>query len=168
VLDLNESSVETVSSAGFPAYQQSLFPKPNLFMKDLYKLILPIGFVATIGACAPYPPHPNQPQGPQAQQAPPKTPEQTAADEKQRQIDESRRRLEREEARRRQKEREANNPTPPAPTKPSYPTATSVPGKEGFVFNPYTQNIVDVKGIASGKLVRDPEDSNPDHKFRVP
>ena len=43
-----------------------------------------------------------------------------------------------------------------------------IPGKEGFVFNPYTNNPVDVRGIPSGTLVRDPQDPNKDHKFRVP
>ena len=146
-------------------------------MKDLSKLILPLGFVALIGACAPYPPYPGQGTNQAQAQAKPvvKTPQQTAADEKQRQIAESRRRLEREEARRlknESQESQRSNPTTPKtqpkPTKPKYPSATAVPGKPGFVFNPYTQNIVDVKGIGSGKLVRDPEDNNPAHKFRVP
>lgn len=61
---------------------------------------------------------------------------------------------------------------PPVPSviapKPNYPTAASIPSRPGFVFNPYTQNLVNVKGIASGKLVRDPEDSNKEHMFRVP
>lgn len=137
-------------------------------MKDLPKLLLPLGFAALIGACAPYPPYPGDyPRGQQA--AAPQTPQQTAADEEQRQIDESRRRLQREEAKRRQRERDSSAAaSPKPPSKPKYPTATAVPGKEGFVFNPYTQNIVDVKGIASGKLVKDPEDSDPTHKFRVP
>jgi len=58
--------------------------------------------------------------------------------------------------------------TSPVTGKKNYPTAAPVPGKEGFVFNPYTHNIVDVKGIASGKLCRDPEDTDQTHKFRVP
>ncbi len=61
-------------------------------------------------------------------------------------------------------------PTPPQPTqgRKQYLTAAPVPGKEGFVFNPYTHNIVDVKGIPPGKLCRDPEDPDQSHKFRVP
>ena len=55
-------------------------------------------------------------------------------------------------------------PTPPA----TYPYATKVPGKQGFVFNPYTKNQVDVRGIPQGTLVRDPYDSDKTHKFRVP
>ncbi len=64
-------------------------------------------------------------------------------------------------------------PTTPEPevTKPDpakYRTASAVPGKEGFVFNPWTNKQVDVRGIESGQLVRDPEDNDPTHKFRIP
>ncbi|MFC5051647.1 hypothetical protein ACFPK9_13670 [Rubritalea spongiae] len=56
-----------------------------------------------------------------------------------------------------------------APTAPStYPYATKVPNKPGFVFNPYTKNQVDVRGIPEGTLVRDPYDNDKTHKFRVP
>ena len=138
-------------------------------MKDLSKLIiLPLGVVALVGACAPYPPYPGD--GPlQAQRVQPKTPEQSVADEKQRKLEESRARMRREEARR-ERDRQNDNPTASnkPKEKPKYPTAASVPGKPGFVFNPYTHNIVDVKGIGSGKLVKDPEDGDATHKFRVP
>ena len=46
--------------------------------------------------------------------------------------------------------------------------AAPVPGKTGFVYNPYTHNQVDVRGIPSGTKVRDPHDSNPSHIFKVP
>ena len=46
--------------------------------------------------------------------------------------------------------------------------AAPVPNKKGFVYNPYTHNQVDVRGIPSGTKVRDPHDSNPAHVFRVP
>jgi len=59
-------------------------------------------------------------------------------------------------------------PTPPPTIKPKYRTAVKIPGKLGFVYNPWTNKAVDVRGIPSGELVRDPQDSNPDHKFRVP
>lgn len=65
------------------------------------------------------------------------------------------------------------DPTPkpePAPVdkpKPKYPTSTSIPGKDGHVFNPYTNNPVDVRGIPSGSLVTDPNDGE-GRKFRVP
>ena len=60
-------------------------------------------------------------------------------------------------------------PTVPDIVKPKViKYAAMVPGKEGFVFNPYTSNQVDVRGIPSGTKVRDPHDANPAHIFRVP
>lgn len=49
-----------------------------------------------------------------------------------------------------------------------YRVAEKIPGKDGFVFNPFTNSMVDVRGIPPGTLVRDPNDENPDHFFRVP
>ncbi|MFT5905089.1 MAG: hypothetical protein ACI9E1_000679 [Cryomorphaceae bacterium] len=46
--------------------------------------------------------------------------------------------------------------------------AKIVPGKPGFVFNPFTNGMVDLRGIPAGTKVRDPSDPNPDHIFRVP
>ena len=56
------------------------------------------------------------------------------------------------------------------PIKPpsKYRTAMVIPGKPGFVFNPWTNKSVDVRGIPSGTLIRDPNDGDPTHKFRVP
>ena len=48
------------------------------------------------------------------------------------------------------------------------PTAKLLDRRPGFVFNPYTGNIVDVRGLASGLLVRDPEDPDKAHTFYVP
>lgn len=134
-------------------------------MKDITKVILlPMGCAAVIGACAPYPPYP----GPQPPLAP-GAEHPSTMDARQRQMEEERRRIAREEAGRRREERaDRNDSTPSKPKPKKYPTAAAVPGKPGFVFNPYTHNIVDVKGIDAGKLVRDPEDNDPDHKFRVP
>lgn len=42
--------------------------------------------------------------------------------------------------------------------KSKYPTAIPVPGKPRFVFNPFTQNHVNVDGIPSGTKVIDPHD----------
>lgn len=131
-------------------------------------ILLPLGAAVLVGACAPYPPAPFR-RAPWSQQKPPG--EQTITSEEQRQIEENRKRLEQEEADKRLAESGQYNQLPSggaATTKTNYPTAAAVPGKPGFVFNPYTQNIVDVKGIPSGKLCRDPEDPNPSHKFRVP
>lgn len=59
-------------------------------------------------------------------------------------------------------------PNPPV-VKPSVVKfAAPVPNKAGFVYNPFTHNQVDVRGIPSGTKVRDPHDANPAHIFRVP
>lgn len=70
---------------------------------------------------------------------------------------------------------EVPGPTVPGGPRPNtdpndsgHPYATKIPGKEGFVFNPFTNNPVDVRGIPSGTLVRDPQDPDESHKFRVP
>jgi hypothetical protein len=56
-----------------------------------------------------------------------------------------------------------------SPTKPEYPYANKVPGKDGFVFSPYNQKVVDVRDIPSGTLVQDPTYPPADKKyFRVP
>ncbi len=48
-------------------------------------------------------------------------------------------------------------PKPTTPEKkPEYKFASKVPGKEGFVFSPYNNKVVDVRDIPSGTLVQDP------------
>jgi hypothetical protein len=54
-------------------------------------------------------------------------------------------------------------------SKPEYPYANKVPGKDGFVFSPYNQKVVDVRDIPSGTLVQDPTYPAAEKKyFRVP
>ena len=53
--------------------------------------------------------------------------------------------------------------------KPEYSYASKVPGKEGFVFSPYNNKVVDVRDIPSGTLVQDPTYPAAEKKyFRVP
>ena len=52
--------------------------------------------------------------------------------------------------------------------RPEYPVAIAVPGKPGLVFNPHTNGIVDVRGVNPGTLVKDPQDPDQSHMFRVP
>jgi len=66
-------------------------------------------------------------------------------------------------------------PTTPGPEGPKPPEkrdfafANKVPGKEGFVFSPYNNKVVDVRDIPSGTLVQDPTYPAADKKyFRVP
>jgi hypothetical protein len=58
---------------------------------------------------------------------------------------------------------------PPAPPSPqisdAHPVASPVPGKPGFVFSPFTNRIIDVKGILPGTAVMDPESNR---IFRLP
>ncbi len=50
-----------------------------------------------------------------------------------------------------------------------YQFANKVPGKEGFVFSPYNNKVVDVRDIPSGTLVQDPTYPPAEKKyFRVP
>jgi hypothetical protein len=60
--------------------------------------------------------------------------------------------------------------TPPVePKRTDYPFANKVPGKEGFVFSPYNNKVVDVRDIPSGTLVQDPTYPASEKKyFRVP
>lgn len=58
---------------------------------------------------------------------------------------------------------------PPAPDATPLPTAIPVPGKEGLVFSPYNNKLIDVKGMAPGRLVADPTYPMSERKFfRVP
>ena len=70
---------------------------------------------------------------------------------------------------------EPTTPTTTEKTKPStepkrdYTFANKVPGKEGFVFSPYNNKVVDVRDIPSGTLVQDPTYPASEKKyFRVP
>ncbi|NWK54353.1 hypothetical protein HW115_01930 [Verrucomicrobiaceae bacterium N1E253] len=142
------------------------------------KAFLPLGLALLVGACSPfYPkPHPNNPgtQTPSGQ--PTLTPEQQKILEQSQQgngvagVDAAGNPTGVDSTVLTPGSDGNTSPTPPTNTngKKNYPTASPVPGKPGFVFNPYTHNIVDVKGIASGKLCRDPEDPDETHKFRVP
>ncbi len=48
------------------------------------------------------------------------------------------------------------NKPPVEEKRTDYAFANKVPGKEGFVFSPYNNKIVDVRDIPSGTLVQDP------------
>jgi len=52
----------------------------------------------------------------------------------------------------------ASSKPKPKPKKKVYPKATPVPGKDGYVFSPYNNKVINVGGIPSGQLVKDPED----------
>jgi CCR4-NOT transcriptional regulation complex NOT5 subunit len=56
----------------------------------------------------------------------------------------------------------SSTPAPETPKPPTeekradYKFANKVPGKEGFVFSPYNNKVVDVRDMPSGTLVQDP------------
>jgi hypothetical protein len=49
------------------------------------------------------------------------------------------------------------NPDKPKVKIQEYPVAAEVPGRPGFVFSPFNNKVVDVKGIPAGTLVADPQ-----------
>ncbi len=61
------------------------------------------------------------------------------------------------------------SPKPTEQKRSDYAFANKVPGKEGFVFSPYNNKVVDVRDIPSGTLVQDPTYPAAEKKyFRVP
>jgi hypothetical protein len=63
----------------------------------------------------------------------------------------------------------SDSPKPAEPKRADYQFANKVPGKEGFVFSPYNNKVVDVRDIPSGTLVQDPTYPPSEKKyFRVP
>ena len=60
--------------------------------------------------------------------------------------------------------------TPPIVEKRAdYPVASKVPGKDGYVFSPFNNKLIDVKDMPSGTLVSDPTYPESAKKFfRVP
>lgn len=152
-------------------------------MKIAFSTLLTVAGCALVTSC--YPPYPPDMDPRAHRQVPPPVQKDTTTvnDEGQRQLDEARRRLEEENRMKNPGMQPGiDQPTiqPPTVHQPdtnlppvnppttTYQYASKVPGKAGYVFNPFTQNQVDVRGIPSGTLVRDPNDSNPSHKFRVP
>ena len=60
-------------------------------------------------------------------------------------------------------------PQPPSKPRNEYVYANKVPGREGFVFSPYNNKVIDVRGYTSGQLVMDPTYPPSEKKyFRVP
>ncbi len=50
----------------------------------------------------------------------------------------------------------------------NHPFGMVLPGRPGYILNPYTNTIVDVRGLPVGTLVRDPRDPVKRRAFRVP
>ena len=127
-------------------------------------------FCVLLASCYPVNEGPGRkPQGPQAGQTPPLTPEQQKA----KAAEELKKKEEAKKLAELKKQEEPNNggiggttgggttdpgktPPPPPKEKTDYQYANKVPGKEGFVFSPYNNKVIDVRDIPSGQLVQDP------------
>ena len=142
----------------------------NLMKSPIFLPCIAAG-IGLLASCYPIPDEPRNGQ--------PQPSETTVTAEQQRRIEEQRERMRQEAARRQQQERqtetqprETTTPTPPpreTVQSSDFPFATPVPGKEGFVFSPYNNKVVDVRDIASGQLVQDPTFPPAERKyFRVP
>lgn len=139
--------------------------RPSPFSMKTKHISFFLALIATLlSSCYyPYPPNPNGPRG----GYPDPTANSDLTSEEQEGIREARDQIREGET--------GDNPSPdpqdPAsnpPARKDYRVAVPIPGKEGFVFNPFTNDPVDVRAIPPGTLVRDPNDPDPDHKFRVP
>jgi hypothetical protein len=129
---------------------------------------------AMLASCYPYPENREAPAN--------KPPEKTVTSNDQQKVQAERDRMKAEtEKKKTDTETAVGNTTPPdktpatdvkppvEPKKSDYAFANPVPGKEGFVFSPYNNKMVDVRDIPSGTLVQDPTYPASEKKyFRVP
>jgi hypothetical protein len=130
----------------------------------------------TLVSCYPYPPnHPKKRAG-KSQEKPP-----TAEQMKLKQEEEAKKKAAEEEMKMKEAAERgmtedpgtvtppSEGPKPVEPKSNDYPFANKVPGKEGFVFSPFNNKVVDVRDIPSGTLVQDPTYPASEKKyFRVP
>lgn len=142
-------------------------------MKTNFLISLPILGSLALASCYPIQEGPNN-RGPRQNAA-----DETVSSQDQQKIKEQRDRMkEREERKRldaanntpdRKENSDTTSPKPKEQKSKDYAFANPVPGKEGFVFSPYNQKLVDVRDIPSGTLVQDPTYPASEKKyFRVP
>jgi hypothetical protein len=154
-------------------------------MSARFSLLLSAIACGTLASCTVFPEHPQR--DPRLEQG---RPGQTVAHPDQQDIQKKRdemKKRDEEKARQEAEKKIADNPpeqkpettttpdaTPESKPKPKvekkdYPFANPVPGKDGFVFSPYNNKVVDVRDIPSGQLVQDPTYPQSEKKyFRVP
>lgn len=146
---------------------------PITAMKSKFLLSLPLSGCLAFASCYQVP---DKPRGPK-----PPIQGETVTSEDQQKIQEQRDRMKEKEEKEKTeattdvpKEKPENttttsNPEPVEKPRSDYAFANPVPGKEGFVFSPYNNKLIDVRGIASGTLVQDPTYPASEKKyFRVP
>lgn len=138
-----------------------------------FKLLLSLPLVGCIALVSCYP-IPDKPRGPRGAQA-----EVTVTSDDQQKIQEQRDRMKETEEKEKEmadlpKETPRNETVTDKPAtqkKGEYVFANPVPGKEGFVFSPFNNKLINVQGIPSGTLVEDPTYPEPERatkRFRVP
>lgn len=139
-------------------------------MKSKLLPILPLFVSLAFVSCYPIPDKPRN-------EGPPKQDE-TVSSQDQQKIQEQRDRMKEKQEQAEQTvdvpKEKPDSGTTTKPDKPDsgprdYAFANPVPGKEGFVFSPYNNKLVDVRDIPSGTLVQDPTYPASEKKyFRVP
>ncbi|MFK7850508.1 MAG: hypothetical protein AB8D78_05970 [Akkermansiaceae bacterium] len=147
-----------------------IWDKRHYVMKSNTLFSLPILGCIAFASCTPIVDDSRKPTGPNP------NPDETITSAEQQKIDEQRKAM---EERAKQKEQETADrlketqentvAKPPEKETSDYAFANPVPGKEGFVFSPYNNKLVDVRDIPSGTLVQDPTYPASEKKyFRVP
>ncbi|MEP2776823.1 MAG: hypothetical protein ABJQ29_11555 [Luteolibacter sp.] len=140
-------------------------------MKINLSFSLPALGCLALASCYPIDHDPRGPRGPNDK------PDKTVTSQDQQKIQEQRDRMKEKDEKKKEvtdapKEKPKDTTTTtdkPAQKKGDYAFANPVPGKEGFVFSPYNNKLVDVRDIPSGTLVQDPTYPASEKKyFRVP
>ena len=152
-------------------------------MKPSINLILAAAASLFVVSCYPYPENtPKHRHKPNPEVVSKEDAEKAKADELKKKEEEAKAKLKEEEEKNKEKEgdkikeREDTgggnrivDPPVERHDKPTYEVAKKAPGKDGFVLSPYNNKLIDVRGIASGTLVRDPTYPPSEKKyFRVP
>ena len=136
------------------------------------KLLLSLPLVGCFAFVSCYPVHegPRKPSKPNGDETVTSEDQQNLQEQRDRMKERDEQKLEEDTAEMKKLDADTTTTTPKEDTKKGdYAFATPVPGKEGFVFSPYNNKLVDVRDIPSGTLVQDPTYPVAEKKyFRVP
>lgn len=138
-------------------------PSPFIPMNSRFSTAFAALGCVLLASCYPY----DESQGRKPAQ---KKPDQTVTSPEQQKLQQQRDELKKkEDLAKKDEEKKTETETPAGPSQttgtPKPPTeekrtdyafANKVPGKEGFVFSPYNNKVVDVRDIPTGTLVQDP------------
>ena len=123
-------------------------------------IFLPLAFIAmALSSC--YPPYPYQPQ-PLPGGYPDPAPGSDLTSSEQADIREARDRVRNRETSGDPSPNPGNDPASNPPPRKQYRVAATVPGRPGLVIDPFTNVMIDVKGIPGGTLVTNPGDPEND------